>query len=280
MLVYSITHNVSTCYTSTLNIYMTTNTFKHSGTLGDLIYSLPIVKHFGGGDFLLHLHQIDWIGKHFYGAEPSPFHKGRMTMNDFNFMKSFMEAQPYINKFEVMDPKTAEVTHNLDKFRVPFVGHPGNYVDIYSDVFNITDPAVKEQLRNETWLTVPKPRPIEGKGIVINRTGRWLPPTLHPLWNEWKSEGHEDVAVFIGLPEEHVAFKEHTGWDIPHHPTKDLLEMAEIIAGADMFIGNQSVAFSIAVGLGHANAFCEARRDLPIERNECYFPFHEGIFYI
>ena len=256
-----------------------TNTYKHSGTLGDLIYSLPIVKHTGGGNFLLHLHQIDWIGKHFYGAEPSPFHKGRMTMNDFNFMKSFMEAQSYINKFEVLDPKTAEVTHNLDKFRVPFVGHPGNYVDIYADCFNIKDAVTKEMLRNTPWLTVPNPRKIEGRKVVINRTGRWLPTEMHEIWKQWESQGMPDQAVFIGLPEEHVAFMQQTGWDIPHYPTKDLLEMAEVIAGSGMFIGNQSVAFSIAVGLNHPNPFCEARRDLPIERNECYFPLHQGLNY-
>lgn len=257
----------------------TPNTFCHSGTLGDLIYSLPIVKHFGGGNFLLHLDQINWIGKHFYGAEPSEFHKGRMTMNDFNFMKSFMEAQHYIDKFEVMDPKTAEITHNLDKFRLPFVGHPGNYVDIYSDVFNIKDDETKTKLRNEPWLTVPNSRKLDGRTVVINRTGRWLPTELHPIWKQWKDEGIQEHAVFVGLPEEHVAFIQHTGLNIPYQPTKDLLEMAEIIAGSDMFVGNQSAAFSIAVGLGHTNIYCEARRDLPIERNECYFPFHAGLQY-
>ena len=54
-------------------------------------------------------------------------------------------------------------------------------------------------------------------------------------------------------------------------PTKTLLDVAELIAGCDTFIGNQSVALSIAIGLGK-EYFCEARRDLPIERNECYFP--------
>lgn len=257
-----------------------TKTYKHSGTLGDLIYSLPIVKHFGGGDFFLHLHQIDWIGKHFYGAEPSEFHKGRMTMKDFYFMRSFMEAQTYINKFDVLDPKTAEISHNLDKFRVPFVGHPGNYVDIYAGCFGINDADAKTKLRNDPWLTVPNPRKLEGRDVVINRTGRWLPPELHNIWNQWKSEGVESRAVFIGLPEEHVAFMQHTGWNIPHQPTKDLLEMAEIIAGAEVFVGNQSVALSIAIGLNHPNVWCEARRDLPIERNECYFPFHPGLHYI
>jgi hypothetical protein len=62
-----------------------------------------------------------------------------------------------------------------------------------------------------------------------------------------------------------------SGWDkIEYQPTKTLLEVAELIAGAETFIGNQSVALSVAIGLG-VEFYCEARRDLPIERNECYF---------
>ena len=78
------------------------NRFKHSGTFGDLIYGLPLVKHFGGGEFYLHLNQIDWIGQHFYGSKPNPFHQGRLTQNDFDFMKDFMESQSYIEKFSVL----------------------------------------------------------------------------------------------------------------------------------------------------------------------------------
>ena len=114
---------------------MSTNTFKHSGTLGDLIYSLPLVKHFGGGKFYLHLNQVDWIGQHYYGAKPNPFHQGRMNAQDYEFMKSFMRAQDYIEDFLPLDPKATEITHNLDKFRPLFVGHPGNYVDIYAHAF-------------------------------------------------------------------------------------------------------------------------------------------------
>jgi hypothetical protein len=94
--------------------------FKHSGAVGDLIYSLPVVKHFGGGEFYLHLNQIDWIGKHYYGSAPNPFHQGRMTQTDFEYMQGFMEAQTYITKFATMKSDT-EITHNLDRFRPVFV---------------------------------------------------------------------------------------------------------------------------------------------------------------
>jgi hypothetical protein len=249
-------------------------TFKHSGALGDLIYSLPIVKHFGGGGFYLHLNQIDWIGQHYYGSPPNPFHQGRLTHDDYLYMRDFMLAQTYITEFEELDPKTDQITHNLDRFRVPFVGHPGNYVDIYSSVFNLTDEQATAA-RTTPWLTVPGPTVIDGRTIVINRTQRWLPPTLSPVWAEWKDKGVEAKAIFVGLEDEYVAFKQQIGWDIPWAETQTMLELAQIIDGSEAFIGNQSQALAIAIGLGKKYA-CERRQDLPIERNECFFPNQPG----
>lgn len=246
--------------------------FKHSGTLGDLVYALPIVKAFGGGEFYLHLDQINWIGKHFYGSTPDPFHQGRMTQQDFAFMHAFMESQSYITKFNVLDTKTTEITHNLDRFRSLFVGHPGNYVDIYAKTFSLNENSYVS-LRNTPWLSVPEPKTIPGKSYVINRTARWAPQELNPAWADLQEQGAESQGVFVGLPEEHRAFQQFTGWKIDHYPTADMLELAEVIAGCEQFIGNQSVALSLAIGLGVPYA-CEARRDLPLERNECYFPDH------
>ena len=246
--------------------------FKHSGTLGDIVYSLPIMKHLGGGEFYLHLNQIDWIGQHYYGSAPMPFHQGRMTQKDFDFMKSFMAAQEYVTNVNTMN-NNIEITHNLDRFRVPFVGHPGNYVDIYANVFGLTDPTLQQSLRNTPWITVPTTKVVTDRPVVINRTARWLPGALSPQWSKWKDQGLETQSIFVGLPEEHTAFCKITGWDIPHQHTSTLLELAEYIAGSERFIGNQSVALSMAIGLG-VDWVCELRTDLPRERNECYFPDH------
>jgi len=248
------------------------NTFKHSGTLGDIIYALPIMKHLGSGEFYLHMNQIDWIGMHYYGSKPTAFHQGRMTQKDLEFMRSFFEAQPYITKFAALDPNTDAITHNLDRFRPAFVSHPGNYVDIYATTFGITDLTTQSTLRNSPWLFVPA-MDTKSKPIVINRTARWTPRTLSPQWEEWKMQGMEEHSVFVGLPEEHTAFERATGWDIPFRPTNTLLELAQVIANSSQFIGNQSVALSVAIGLG-VKWHCEARDDLPLERNECYFKDH------
>jgi hypothetical protein len=245
--------------------------FKHSGAAGDLIYSLALMKHFGGGEFYLHLNQIDWIGQHYYGSKPAPFHQGRMTPKDFEFMQEFMLAQDYISKFEPLDLQTTEITHNLDRFRPLFVGHPGNYVDIYATAFGITDPAVQKSIRTTPWLTVPELHKTEGRDVVINRTARWLPNSRSDQWTRWRTGGMEARAVFVGLSEEYSKFCEDTGWDIPWVKTNNMLELASIIAGAKLFIGNQSQALALAVGLG-IPYYCEARQDLPLERNECYFP--------
>lgn len=248
--------------------------FKHSGAFGDLIYSLPIVKYLNGGEFYLHLNQIDWIGMHYYGSKPNPFHQGRLFESDYEFIKDFMTSQTYISKFGILESAT-EITHNLDRFRPLFVGHPGNYVDIYAVAFGIKDPEIRTKLRNEPWLSVPGIRLYENgaRSIVVNRTARWIPHTPGEQWNYWREQGIESQAFFVGLPEEYENFKKQIGWDIPYQPVKSMLELAEYIACARQFIGNQSMALSLAIGLG-VNFCCELRQDLPLERNECWFKDH------
>lgn len=253
--------------------------FKHSGATGDLLYGLALAKHLGGGEFYVHLNQIDWIGQHYYGSTPDPYHQGCLSEADLEYMRGFLEAQPYITQVAALDPKATEITHNLDRFRPLFVGHPGNYVDIYSAAFGITDPETRALVRNTPWLTVDQPTLLEGRTVVINRTARWLPPILAPEWAWWRAEGVPERAVFVGLESEHYLFREATGWDIPWHPTPTMLDLARVIAGAELFIGNQSQALALAIGLGVPQVVCERRRDLPIERNECYFPNLDRVKY-
>ena len=249
--------------------------FKHSGALGDLVYSLPIVRHLGGGEFYLHLNQMTWIGQHYYGAPPNPFHQGRMTPQDYDYMQSFMLAQPYISAFDTMSPER-EITHNLDRFRPAFVGHPTNYIDLYAQTFNITEP-----LSNRPWLTVPSIELLpRGRTIVINRTERWIPPTPGPMWAELRRSGAEAQAVFVGLRHEYQKFQADTHWSLPWIETPTMLDLARVIAGAAQFIGNQSSALAMAIGLGVPSILCEARTDMPLARNECYFPQMPNVQYL
>lgn len=244
--------------------------FKHSGTLGDIVYGLALMKYFGGGEFYLHMNQINWIGQHYYGSTPDPFHQGRMNDRDFEFMQPFFQAQSYITKFDKLTANI-EITHNLDRFRPLFVNHPGNYIDVYCTAWGINDFVERTSIRTTPWLTVPEPKIIPDKPVVVNRTQRWIAKDLNPNWQHWLDQGADQQSIFVGLPEEYENFIKATGWKLDYYPTKNMLELAEVIAGADQFIGNQSVGLSLAVGLG-TPYMCELRRDLPTERNECFFP--------
>jgi len=251
------------------------NKFKHSGTFGDILYGMPIVKYFKGGEYYLHLGQVDWIGQHYYNSPPAEYHQGRMNQKDYEFMKRFMEAQDYITAFKVLDPNTAEITHNLDRFRPYFVNHPANYVKTYALSWGIpamTDPQVALELEQAPWFTVPEPRKISGKPIVINRSPRgFCAPGVRDRWIEWRDRKENEQSVFVGLESEHQAFEELVGCKLDHAKTNDLLEVAEVIAGAELFMGNQSMGLALAQGLGVTYQF-EIRQDLPLDRNESYFP--------
>lgn len=52
------------------------------------------------------------------------------------------------------------------------------------------------------------------------------------------------------MPHEHRQFCNCFG-EVEYQPTKDLLEVAKLIAGSPLFIGNQSSAMAIAEGLKH-----------------------------
>ena len=77
--------------------------------------------------------------------------------------------------------------------------------------------------------------------------------------------------LFVGTISEYDAFVQNTGCNIKYRPVKDFLELAGLIAGADLFLGNQSMALSIAMGLGKTSVV-ELHKIKPMQYRECFFP--------
>ena len=69
-------------------------------------------------------------------------------------------------------------------------------------------------------------------------------------------------SVFLGMPEEHEAFCREFG-EVPYHPTKDLWEVACIIAGAKLVLVNQTCNFWITEALKRPVCLeaCESHRN-------------------
>jgi hypothetical protein len=244
-------------------------TYRHSGTLGDLIYSLSVVKKMEPGHFMVAINNIEACVAQ-YGYRPDevdPAHKGRFTTQDFEWLAPLLERQSYISELSTWHPGDVEPDVDLDRFRgVLFRGFEGNYVEAYHRTFDL--PFTQEDY-STTWLEADA-TPVAS--VVVSRTFRYRDPNGDQSWREIAHDTNLDqVGIFLGTQAEHEDFVRATEVHIPHHPVNDFLEMANIIAGCDLFLGNQSFGYSLAVGLGK-DSVLETIKIKPLQNNECYFP--------
>ena len=247
-----------------------TKKFSHSGTYGDLIYSLAITKHLGGGDFYLRLNNMNFMAKLVLGINSAGDHAGEMTQKQFDSLTEFMEYQPYIHSWNVYKDE-------LIDYALEFSGHEivkqnGNYAWAYARAQGINPDEHRKEFMLDPWIEIDKSIKIRGKPIVINRVNRHLygRQIVDPGWQSLFQRGLADVAVYIGKPEEHAWFQDVFKVKVAYYETKSIMDAARVISGAEQFIGSQSMCLSLAIGLGKT-FLCEARKDLPLDRNECYY---------
>lgn len=240
--------------------------YKHSGTFGDLIYSLSVIKKISSGTFAIALDNIERTVAE-YGYRPDevdPMHRGRFTVSDYEILEPLLLRQSYIEK---VDKWQGQHDIDLDKFRgVLFRGFEGNYVQAYHMTFNL--PFRAEDL-HEPWLEADSKTIAP---IVINRTFRYRCPEGTGTWQNLLSQANiVQNGIFVGTEDEHENFVRLTGFKVSRYPVKNFKELADVIAGADLFMGNQSAAYSIAMGLGKSSIL-ETIKIKPLNNNECYFP--------
>ena len=82
--------------------------------------------------------------------------------------------------------------------------------------------------------------------IVISRTVRYL--SNYSFW-EGTIPRMKEQCVFVGHPKEHEIFEYTFGIKVVYKPTPTILDLAEVIAGCQYFIGNPSLPHAIAEGL-------------------------------
>lgn len=240
--------------------------YKHSGTAGDLIYSLDIVKKMGVGTFAIALGNIEkCVAQYGYRPEDvAPEHRGRFTNKDFQLLEPLLKRQSYINDVVAWNGKH---DINLDHFRsYIYRKFEGNIIEAYHGAFNL--PFTKENY-SDVWIEAD---PRREAAVVVNRTNRYLDPASEEVWLQMCRDADlENNGIFVGVPNEHEEFVKMTGCNIKYRAVKDFKELADVIAGADLFLGNQSMAYSIATGLGK-ETMLEIHKIKPLEYSECYFP--------
>ncbi len=201
--------------------------FGHSGDMGDIIYALPTIKAVGGGTLYLYFQP----GKTWHGMDA-----GKAAS-----LRSRLILQPYI-KGVIFCPEgrpPLAPDHNLNGFRDH--GRPGrNLADMH-----LATHGLGPEGRCAPWLEVD--RPATEAAVVFARSARCRNHDF-PWRRVW--ETYRRVATFVGTAEEHQDFCSSIG-SVPRIPTANLLEVARVIAGSQLFVGNQSCPAAIAEGLKH-----------------------------
>ncbi|HYE32118.1 MAG TPA: hypothetical protein VEH27_11865 [Methylomirabilota bacterium] len=194
------------------------HSFKHSGDVGDILYSLPAMELLGGG--ILYLSQ-------------SPETRALMTAQRIRALAPLLEQQTMVKRVACHTGQA--VRHDLDRFR--FAGG-SNLVQAH-----IAGQGCKEHWpRSAKWL---RAEPKEIEPVVINATFRYR-NRFFP-WQQVVA-AYKGRMIFLGLPDEHWEFEANYG-PIPFYQAADFADMAGVIAGCELFIGNQSAAYAIAEGL-------------------------------
>ena len=200
--------------------------FGHCGDFGDIIYSLPTIRAAGGG--------ILYLSKAKNTTLP-------MTWYRMKIIRPLLLKQPYID--DVLYWYDDSKVTNLNNFRDHYA--PGrNLVEMH-----LATEGFGPEHGKTAWLQV---RPKKSRPVIIGRSPRYRNPAF-----PWKRvlENYGSKAYFVGLPSEHAAFCAEVG-EVEHYPTRDFLEAAQLIAGSELYIGNQSANFALAEGL-KANAVLE-----------------------
>ena len=242
-------------------------TFKHSGDLGDIIYSLPTIRALGGG--ILYLDPN--------GGESDPHikrqcvdGKTRLNKNTIDFISPLLKLQPYIEDVRYWEGQS--ITHNLDEFRQKFNdpykrSKTSNLADLHLEQFKLPFSEVETP-----WLHVEGETKLHKK-IIISRSPRVQGGFGFLNANKFFLR---DNAIFVGLPKEHDFFEWTFGVNIDYHKTDTLLDLFKVIKGAELFIGNSSFPLSLAIGMGHPQIKQEVDPKVPTTvfnnmRNMGYF---------
>jgi hypothetical protein len=209
---------------------MNAKTFKHSGDMGDIIYSLPAIRAMGGG--VLFLDPNGGRGQPL--ILQSGIEQTRLNEKSIASLTPLLLRCQYIYSVGVWHGQKVEI--DLDQFRRNVRHH--NLADSHLETFGFSSSE-----RDTAWLEIDDPIVDEKHPIVINRTFRYQ--SNHVWWAQ-ALPGFIDQAMFVGHPKEHEMFEETFCRKIHYRPTEDCLAVARVIAGCRQFIGNQSFPHSLA----------------------------------
>lgn len=220
--------------------------FKHSGRLGDIVYSLPLVKQMAkaAGQPVEYYIPMD-VPSHLGGDVYHPGGELMVGHKLFEFIRPLLEIQPYLYKLCFV--KSSELPSeylDLDGFKHCGLNlKAGPIQGWYRKAFGVAFPI------ESPWLSLPATETASGRAptfdVLVGRTTRFCNTSINYGFLD-----QIEKAGFIGLRYEYEDFVErHKLSSLRHVPVENALELARVMLGCQVYVGNQSLNFAIADGL-------------------------------
>ena len=222
--------------------------FLHSGHLGDIINSLPLIKEISKNkkcNLFIELNKL--IPLHAQNLD-HPFGKYYLSESSVKKILPLLSKQNYIKKVDIF--KNQEIDINLNLFREFAINFNIDSVRWY---FHIT--GIQVDL-SDPYLSVEPHEKIKNK-IVIHRTFRHRNQFIN-----YKFLENYNNLIFLGTKDEYEDLKQDVK-NLEIYDCKDYLDMARVIKSCKFFIGNQSVAYPMAEAL-KVPRILEAEPNFPV----------------
>ena len=206
-----------------------------SGNAGDIVYSLSSLYQYSIDNDCKFVYYIKMDMPSGFTDDTHP--TGAVMMNDFmfDFLAPLLKAQPYIH--DVIKLKKGEnllFDFDIDNFRKDYVNlSAGNIQNWIANTYHEFRPNLSKQC-------VFIPENIGNNYIIVNRTTRY-----NNFFIDYSVLDKYENVYFVGTEKEFKRLSIHND-KITHLKVSNALEMAQYIAGCKLFIGGQSLAFSIA----------------------------------
>ena len=164
----------------------------------------------------------------------------------FDLLEPLVRLQPYIADIQIIQPGDP-VDWRSEDFRERHYTKGETLMRAHLNHLIKTRGIGQGFTSTDPWLFNVDPSPRSKGRVVINRTGRYRNPVFP--WTEIVAH-YRNKLLFVGLKHEWREFIGHHGY-VEFVPTDNMLEVAQLIQGSDLFIGNQSCANAICEGLKH-----------------------------
>jgi len=209
--------------------------FSHSGHTGDVIYGMPAMYALAKGRKINLYLRLNQPATDFTKKMRHPNGNVMLTEKSVELFRPLLSKQPGIHHFGAL--KDEVVHYDLSLFKAfPFDYRMGSITRYFFLTYGIAG-----DLWNP-WLHV-TPNQSFNDAVVVARSSRYRTPKI-----DYGFLKKYPRVIFVGLPDEFADMQPHIP-QMQYQPVNDFLELAEIIAGSRLFIGNQSFPFALAEAL-------------------------------